>query len=211
MNRLSLSVLLTAAVLFVATGFVGTTHEVSVPDDRPSAAAWTVDQAHSNVGFSVRHLGISSVQGSFQSYDATLDFDPDDLTTLSATADIEVASVDTRNDRRDNHLRSDDFFHVEEYPTMRFESTRVQNINGDTFEIVGDLTIKDVTREVVLAATLNGVAAFQGNEVAALTAETVIDRHDYGLTWSRLTEAGGLVVGRDVTITLEIEAAREQV
>ena len=210
MNRLSRSVLFTAAVLFVATGVVGTTHEASGPDDRSSAATWNVDQAHSNVGFSVRHLGISTVRGSFRSYDATLDFDPDDLTTLAATADIEVASVDTRNDRRDNHLRSDDFFHVEAHPTMRFESTRVQNINGDTFEIVGNLTIKDVTREVVLAATLNGVAAFQGNEVAALTAETVIDRHDYGLTWSRVTEAGGLVVGRDVTITLEIEAAREQ-
>jgi len=209
MNRLSLSVLFTAVVLLVATGFAGTTPEVA-PDDRSSAATWNVDQAHSNVGFAVRHLGISTVRGSFRSYDATLDFDPADLTTLSATADIEVASVDTRNDRRDNHLRSDDFFHVEAHPTMRFESTRVQNVNGDTFEIVGDLTIKDVTREVVLAATLNGVAAFQGNEVAALTAETVIDRHDYGLTWSRVTEAGGLVVGRDVTITLEIEAAREQ-
>jgi len=191
MNRLSRSVLFTAAVLFVATGVVGATHEASVSDDLPTAAAWGVDQAHSNVGFSVRHRGISTVQGSFRSYDATLDFDPDDLTSLSATADIEVASVDTRNDRRDNHLRSDDFFYVEEYPTLRFESTRVQNINGDTFEIVGDLAIKDVTREVVLAATLNGVAAFQGNEVAALTAETVIDRHDYGLTWSRVTEAGG--------------------
>jgi len=209
MNRLSLSVLFTAVVLLVATGFAGTTPEVA-PGDRSSAATWNVDQAHSNVGFAVRHLGISTVRGSFRSYDATLDFDPADLTTLSATADIEVASVDTRNDRRDNHLRSDDFFHVEAHPTMRFESTRVQNVNGDTFEIVGDLTIKDVTREVVLAATLNGVAAFQGNEVAALTAETVIDRHDYGLTWSRVTEAGGLVVGRDVTITLEIEAAREQ-
>lgn len=162
------------------------------------------------MGFAVRHLGISTVQGAFRSYEATLDFDPEDLTTLSASAAIAVASVDTRNDRRDNHLRSDDFFHAEAYPTMRFESTRVQNINGDTFEIVGTLTIKDVTREVVLAATLNGVAAFQGNEVAALTAEAVINRHDYGLTWSRVTEAGGLVVGEDVTITLEIEAAREQ-
>ena len=214
MKRFIPSSLLALLVAVIVAAFGGpeapaTLDNATVADD--PVAAWTVDAAHSSVGFSVRHLGIANVRGTFSSYDVDLQFDPSDLSTLATTASIQVETIDTRNQRRDEHLRSDDFFNVEAFPAMRFESTGVQNIDGDAFEIVGNLTIKDVTRGVVLAATMNGMAEFMGNEVAALTAETVIDRHDYGLTWNRMTEAGGVVVGSDITITLEIEAAREQV
>jgi len=213
MKRFTPSSLLILLVAVVLAAFGGTASPAT-PDTAPNAddpvAAWTVDAAHSSIGFSVRHLGIANVRGTFSGYDVDLQFDPADLSTLTTTANIQIETIDTRNQRRDDHLRSDDFFHVQEFPTMRFESTGVQNINGDSFEIIGNLTIKDVTREVVLAATMNGTAEFMGNEVAALTAQTVIDRHDYGLTWNRMTEAGGVVVGSDITITLEIEAMREQ-
>lgn len=204
------------AIAFVAVALVGFTGTSSATEDVPEEAAsstavatWSVDKAHSSVGFKVRHLAISKVSGRFHEYDADLRFDPADLSTLEASATVQVASIDTENQKRDDHLRSPDFFAAEEYPAMTFESKEVRSIDGNSFELVGDLTIRDVTKEVVMDGQLLGTATMRGNEIAALEASTTIDRMEYGLQWNRLTEAGGVVVGHDVEIILEIEAVKQ--
>lgn len=188
------------AVLFAAViglGFTG------------AMATYQVDPSHSNLGFKVRHLGLSSVNGTFTEYEATATVDPADLTTLQAQATIQVASVDTGVERRDNHLRSDDFFNAEAHPTMTFVSTGVRNVDGNEFELVGDLTIRDVTKEVVLEGELVGMAEMRGNTVLGFELEGRINRFDYGLKWNSLTEAGGLIVGEEVRLILELEAAAQ--
>lgn len=171
---------------------------------------WTIDKAHSAIGFRVRHLGISFVNGVFEDYDATLQFDPNDLSTLEATATIRVASINTGIERRDNHLRSSDFFDAETYPELRFVSKKVRNLQGNKFQLIGDLTIKDVTKEVVLEVEFLGTAqGMQGETRAAFTARGTIDRFDYNLTWNRLTEAGGVVVSREVTLIIDLEVIQE--
>jgi polyisoprenoid-binding protein YceI len=150
------------------------------------------------------------VNGAFTDYDATLQFDPADLRTLKATATIRVASINTGIERRDNHLRSADFFEAERYPEIRFVSKAVRNVQGNRFQLVGDLTIKGITKEVVLDVEFLGTAqGMQGELRAAFTAQGTIDRFDYGLQWNRLTEAGGVVVGREVTLLIDIEAVQE--
>ena len=192
------------AALFAVLLLVGfTTDSHDAPPTE--VVTWNVDKSHSSIGFKVRHLGITNVNGEFHDYDVSLKFDPADLSTLETTATIQIASIDTDNERRDNHLRSDDFFAAEEHPTMTFVSKEVRNVDGNEFELVGDLTIRGVTKEVVLDAELVGTAMMRGNAVAALEAETTINRFDYGLHWDRVTEAGGLIAGEDVRIILELE------
>lgn len=216
-NRILPAVTLIAALL-IGAGFAWMPTETdSLP--RSSAAesatvaealSWSIDPAHSEVTFSVRHLGISRVTGAFQEFDASLEVDPADLNTLQTNATVQISSIDTRNEDRDEHLRSPDFFDAENYPEMTFASTGISNINGSTFTIEGDLTIKDVTKPVAFDAEFLGTAQGpMGDERAAFTATTVIDRTEYGLQWNRLTEAGGVVVGHDVTINLDIQTVRE--
>lgn len=204
-NSIVRRLLLVPALLaiLVFSGFSDKPESATAPTD------WTVDKAHTQVKFKVRHLGLSNVEGSFNTFDLTLNFDPEDLTTLKTTATIDVASIDTGNERRDNHLRSDDFFAAEQHPQMTFVSREVRNVEGNRFQIAGDLTIRGTTKPVVLDAEMLGTAAMQGKTVAAFTATTTINRFDYGLKWDRLTEAGGLVVGEDVQITIDVEAVQE--
>lgn len=176
------------------------------PVHRPAEiVTFTPDRTHSSVGFKVRHLGISNVRGRFMDYDAVVRFDPEDLSTLAVDATIEVASISTENERRDNHLRSDDFFNADQYPTMQFVSKGVRSIDGPEFELVGDLTIRDVTMEVVLEGEFFGIGAARNGRKAGFEAGTTINRFDYNLRWDSLTEAGGLVVGEDVEIVIEME------
>lgn len=184
---------------------LGRSDALAQPAEIPS---WTIDHSHSEVGFAVRHLGISTVRGRFETVDATFQLDPDDLSTFSTTATVDVSSINTRNQRRDGHLRSDDFFDADNHPTLTFVSKRVTEIDGDSFKIVGDLTMRGTTREVVLDARVTGRASMGETERIAIEAETTVDRFDYGLHWDRMTEAGGLVVGRDVRITLEIQGVK---
>ena len=178
----------------------------TLPEKRPAdVIAFHPDKVHSNVGFKVRHLGISNVRGAFDEYEAIVRFDPEDLSTLSVEATVDVGSIDTGNERRDNHLRSDDFFNAEEYPTMHFMSKSVQDVEDGQFEIVGDMTIRDVTMEVVLEAEFFGMGMGRDGRKAGFEATTTIDRFDYNLQWDALTETGGLVVGRSVDILLEME------
>jgi polyisoprenoid-binding protein YceI len=132
-------------------------------------------------------------------------FDPEDLSTLKAEATIQVTSIDTGIERRDNHLRSDDFFNAEQFPEMKFVSKSVRNIDGESFELVGDLTIRDITKEVVLEGEFYGVGMMGETRKAGFQAETTVNRFDYNLKWDRLTEAGGLVVAEEVKITLDLE------
>jgi polyisoprenoid-binding protein YceI len=173
-----------------------------VTDD---VVTFSPDRSHSNVGFKVRHLGISNVRGSFRDYDATIQFNPEDLSTLSVRATVLTTSIDTRNERRDNHLRSDDFFNSEQYPELTFVSKEIRSLNGNQFEMVGDLTIRDVTKEVIFATEFMGVGAARRGMKAGFEARTTINRFDFGLKWDRLTEVGGLVVSEDVEILLEME------
>ena len=173
--------------------------------DQAEVIAFRPDKTHSNVGFKVRHLGISNVRGAFGEYDAAVKFDPEDLSTLMIEATIQASSIDTGNERRDDHLRSDDFFNAEAFPELRFASKEVRNIDGGEFELVGDLTIRDVTKEVVLEAEFLGMGAGRNGRKAGFEARVTIDRFDYNLKFDALTETGGLVVGSDVEIVLDME------
>jgi polyisoprenoid-binding protein YceI len=192
--RLSLMAL---AVLLMA-GFAG-----------HAPAKYAIDKAHSAVSFRVRHLGISNVTGYFRQYDASIELDGNDLRTFKTSASIDVASIDTENGMRDNHLKSPDFFEVEKYPKLTFTSKRIQNINGNNFQIVGDLTIKATTKEVVLNAEYLGTTRMRDTEKVGFSASTTINRKEFGLMWDRITEAGGIVVSDEVRINLEIEADKQ--
>lgn len=178
-------------------------------DAHMAGHSYRIDKAHSQVSFKIRHLGVANVQGVFPDFEAQIQLDPTDITSLSTEAVIAVASVDTRNDNRDKDLRSPNFFDVETYPEMKFASTKVTDVEADgKFKLHGQLTIRDVTRDVVLDAEMSGPIVNRGQERLGFVATTRIDRFDYGLTWGALTEAGGLVAGRDVDITIEVEAQR---
>jgi polyisoprenoid-binding protein YceI len=173
-------------------------------------STWQIDAAHTGVEFSVKHLMISRVKGQFAAVSGSLVLDERDLTTSSVEVTIDVSSVDTRDEKRDAHLRSADFFDVAKFPTMRFVSRRIERTGNDTFTLVGDLTIRDVTREIALAATNEGSQKDPwGGERIGFSATTTIDRRDYGLTWNHALETGGVLVGNDVKISLDVQAVKQ--
>jgi polyisoprenoid-binding protein YceI len=169
------------------------------------AGTWVVDPTHSEIAFTVKHLAISKVRGKFERFDVTVitASDPED-SRISAT--IDVASVNTGQEARDNHLRTSDFFLVDEHPTMTFNSTGIQFTGGDGFELTGDLTMRGVTLPVVLSGELGGVVVDgNGQTKAGATATTTLNRHDFGVSWNAALEAGGFTLGDDVTITLDLQ------
>lgn len=171
------------------------------------AAKWTVDNSHSSVNFTVRHLVISKVRGTFKDYSAEINFSEKDLVNSSVTFSIDMASVDTDNKDRDDHLKSPDFFDVEKYTTMTFKSKKVVKGEGSKFQLVGDLTIKDVTNEVTFDCEFAGIANDPwGNTKAGFSAETTINRQDFNVKWSKSLDGGGLVVSDNVDVNIEIEA-----
>jgi len=170
------------------------------------AATWEIDKAHSTVGFSVQHMVITKVTGRFDQFEGTIEFDTTDLSSGTAEMTVQMASVNTDNERRDNHLRSPDFFDVEKYPTMTFRSTKVSAVKGDKFQLTGMLTLKDVTKEVTFDCTFNGMLTDSwGNVRAGFTAKGEIDRQDYHVSWSKVLDNGGLVAGDNVSIDIELE------
>jgi polyisoprenoid-binding protein YceI len=167
---------------------------------------WAIDKTHSNVMFTVRHLLISEVTGRFDDFDVTMTSSRDDFTDAAIQATVNVESVNTENERRDTHLRSDDFFNAEKFPQMKFVSRSIKKIADDKYQLTGDLAIRDVTKEVTFDTTLLGVvAAGRMGTRAGWKATTTINRFDYNLKWDRALETGGLVVGKDVTINLNLE------
>jgi len=173
----------------------------------PTAAAdWNIDQSHSNIGFKVSHLVISSVSGRFNDYSAMIEFDPKNPEKASVDVTVQMASIDTENEDRDKHLRSPDFFNVEEFSTMTFSSKSITMNEDNTFVMTGDLTIKGVTREVRLKGKLNGIVEDPwGKTRAGFAAKTTINRQDFNVAWENKLQDGSLVVGNDVEIILDIE------
>ena len=169
------------------------------------AVDWNLDDSHSHVGFKVRHMAISKVKGSFADFAATVTGEPGKPGTFSVEATVQLASVDTGNEKRDDHLRNPDFFDVEQHPTMTFKSTGVQ-MDGDEGKLTGELTLNGVTKPVTFDLEYAGqVTDPWGSTRMGFAAETTIDRREFGLTWSKALEAGGLVVDNEVEIELEIE------
>jgi polyisoprenoid-binding protein YceI len=172
---------------------------------------WQIDNSHSHIGFSVKHMMIATVRGEFKAYTGTLALDTDDLTQSVFTGEIAIASIDTREPKRDEHLRSADFFDAETYPTMTFKSTRVEQVDGNEYRIVGDLTIKGITKEVVLEAEYAGIHKDPwGNTRTGFTANATLDRKDFGLSWNAALETGGVLVGEKVKLSLDIEAVLQE-
>jgi polyisoprenoid-binding protein YceI len=173
-----------------------------------TTSTWTIDPAHTTVEFSVKHLMISTVRGHFGAVSGTIVLDEQNPLASSVTAEIDVTSIDTRTEQRDAHLRSPDFFDVEKYPAIKFRSTRIER-DGDHFDVYGDLTIRDVTREVVLHTSDEGRGGDPwGGQRAAFSATTRVDRREFGLTWNQALETGGVVVGNDIKISLEVQAVK---
>lgn len=168
--------------------------------------AYKLDGAHSNLGFQVKHMMISKVKGSFDTFTAELNLNPDDLTDADIKFTIDVASINSNNGDRDNHLRSSDFFEVENFPTIEFVATDIKKSGGD-YKLTGDLTIKGTTKSVTWDAEYGGKGTNPwGVEVVAFEAETKINRKDFGLTWNSTLETGGVLVSDDIKLKVEIEA-----
>jgi polyisoprenoid-binding protein YceI len=174
-------------------------------------ATWDIDSGHSTVGFSVRHMMVSSVHGSFAKYTGTIAIDDNDVSKSTAHIEIDASSVTTGNDKRDEHLRSPDFFDVAHFPKLVFDATRVERRGPDALNLTGNLTIKGVTRPVVLAVTglTPEVKDPWGGTRRGATATAKISRKDFGLNWNKAMEAGGVVVGDEVTIQLEVELTKK--
>jgi polyisoprenoid-binding protein YceI len=175
------------------------------------AATWQIDPEHSSVQFKIRHLMVSNVKGEFTRFNGVVAIDDQDISRSHVNVNIETASIDTRVAKRDEHLRSADFFDVTKYPAMTFVSKKVAKAGKGNLKVTGDLTIHGVTREVILdvEGPTADVKDPWGNIRRGATATTQINRKDFGLTWNKALETGGVVVGDDVTITLEVEMIRK--
>jgi polyisoprenoid-binding protein YceI len=166
---------------------------------------WKFDKVHSSVSFSIKHMVISNVSGSFKDFSVVLKSGKEDFSDATVESTIQVASISTDNDYRDKHLKSDDFFNAEKFPTIKFKSTKFEKLGDNKYKITGDLTMRDVTKEVIFDAVLNGTLKTDKGLLSAWKATTTVNRFDYNLKWNKTIETGGLIVGQDVTITLNLE------
>ena len=177
-----------------------------------AVTTWKIDPAHTLIEFSAKHMMITTVKGRFAEVEGTITVDLRDPDRSHVEADIAAASIDTRTEQRDQHLRSADFLDVERFPTITFRSRRVEGAHareGDRFTVTGDLTIRGITREVTLDCTFAGTNKDPwGGQRAGFTATGKIDRRDWGLTWNQALETGGILVGNDIKISIEAQAVR---
>jgi polyisoprenoid-binding protein YceI len=175
------------------------------------ASTWSIDPEHSNVGFKVRHLMVSNVKGSFDKHTGTVDINDKDITKSKVEVSIDTNSINTNVNKRDEHLRSADFLDVAKFPAMTFVSKKVAKAGKDKLKVTGELTLHGVTREVVLDVEGPSKESKDpwGNIRKGATATTKINRKDFGLVWNKALETGGVVVGEEITITLEIEMIRK--
>lgn len=172
-----------------------------------STNKWALDPSHSEIEFKVRHMMITNVKGSFDSF--SIDVDGDDITAANVTVNIDAASINTNSTDRDNHLKSADFFDVENYPVIKFVSKSLNKVDGQEYTLIGDLTIKDVTNEVKLDVEFGGINKDPwGNNKAGFSLNGKINRKDFGLNWNAALEAGGVMVSDEVKIFAEVQFAQ---
>lgn len=189
LNKIKFSIL----VVFMLTGMVF------------SGEKYSIDQSHTSVSFVVKHMVLAKVRGNFHEFTGTIIFDEADVTRSSVQGTVKVASIDTDNDKRDDHLRGADFFDVEKYPEITFSSTRIEK-RGDNYVCSGNLTMRGVTKEVEIPFTITGkITDPWGNTRIGIEAGFTINRQDFGITWSKIMDNGGLVVSNDVKIELVAE------
>jgi polyisoprenoid-binding protein YceI len=173
-------------------------------------SVWNIDPAHSAAQFQVKHLMISTVRGEFGRLSGTVSYDGKNFTSVKAEATIDVASINTREKKRDDHLRSADFFDAANYPTIVFKSKRVEAVLGNNFNLVGDLTIRGVTKEIILAVEATPVIKGMGGESRiGAHATCKLNRQDYGVKWNRALDSGGVVVSDEVQVTLDMELVQD--
>ncbi|NOV00236.1 YceI family protein [Paenibacillus planticolens] len=171
---------------------------------------WAVDASHSSIDFSVRHMMIAKVKGTFHSFEAQIEADAEDLTSANIAFQVDLSSIDTRNTDRDAHLRSADFFDCEQHPTMAFQSTQVTKTSDGEYAVTGDLTIRGVTKPETFEVTYEGASKDPwGNEKVGFSAAGSIKRADFGLTYNAVLETGGVLIGDEVKISIEIEAVKQ--
>lgn len=172
--------------------------------------AWAIDNSHSEIGFSVRHMMLSTARGVFGAFSGTVDFNEATPAASKVDVTIDTTSINTRDEKRDGHLKSPDFFDVEKYPTITFKSVSVETTSATTGKLHGNLTIKGVTKPVVLEVEYLGQAkAPWGTTSAGFSAKTSINREDFGLVWNAALETGGVLVGDKVTITIDLEIVKQ--
>jgi polyisoprenoid-binding protein YceI len=193
MKKMNLSLLAMAGILLISLNTMA------------QATKWAVDKGHSNVKFTVTHMTVSEVEGSFKIFEGTLEHTKADFTDAKVNFSVDVNSVNTDNERRDGHLKGDDFFNAAQFPQMKFVSTGIKSLGNNKYQLMGNLTIRDVTKPVVFDVTYGGSVNTQRGKKAGFKAKGTINRFDYNLKWDRATEAGGLVVGKDVELQLNIE------
>ena len=174
------------------------------------ASTWQIDPAHSSATFSIRHMTVSNVRGEFGKVSGMVNWDDADVSKSTAEATIDATTINTHEPKRDTHLKSPDFFDAEKYPTITFKSTHVQKVGANHLKITGDLTMHGVTRPVTLDATYTGEVKDPGGSIRrGASATTKLNRKDFGLTWNKALEAGGVLVGDEVDIALELELAKK--
>jgi polyisoprenoid-binding protein YceI len=182
---------------------------ISTPQTE-TRTVWAIDPAHTEVGFSAKHMMITTVRGKFTEVTGTIVADESNHANSSVDVEINAASIDTRNEQRDGHLRSADFLDTEHYPTISFKSTGIDVLSADELKVTGDLTIRGVTRPVTLEATINGQGKTPfGTEVAGISLKGEINRKDFGLNWNVALETGGVLVSDKVKIDIEVEAVKQ--
>ncbi len=173
-------------------------------------STYKIDASHSEITFKVKHLMITNVTGSFQEFDASIETENADFTNAKIQFSTNVNSISTNNAQRDGHLKSDDFFAAEKYPTLSFTSTSFTNLSDDAYTLVGDLTIRDITKQVELAVEYGGTMTdFYGHEKAGFEITGKINRKDFGLVWTATTEAGGIVVSDEVKLNLAVQMVKQ--
>ncbi len=172
---------------------------------------WSFDKAHTKIGFSVSHMVITDVEGNFKNFEGTVVANSDNFEDAKISFTVDVNSINTDNSERDKHLKSDDFFNAKKFPKMTFVSKSLKKISGKNYKMVGDLTIRDITKEVELNVKFNGTIKDPwGNTRAGFSLEGEVNRFDFDLKWNKLLETGGLVAGEDVTISAKVELIKQK-
>ncbi len=171
------------------------------------AASWSIDSSHTSVAFKIRHLGVSWVRGEFRSFKGRVEFDPVNVTKTKVAVSIDAKSIDTRNERRDSHLRSPDFFDVENHPKIEFVSTKIVNIQKESFDLVGNLKVRGITKEIkIRVSEISSELKRKGRRSKmGASGQTKFNRKDFNVSWNRFLDSGGLVLSETVYIYLEIE------